>query len=463
MYSTIKFDPDLIRRYDVVGPRYTSYPTAVQFNEGFQAPDLRAAVVRSNQEPMPSPLSVYVHVPFCSKLCFFCACNKVVTKRHERAEAYLPRLHRDIALHSALYDRDREVQQIHFGGGTPTFLHDSELAGILDVLSRHFKLAEFTNREQSIEVDPRTITRDRLQALRSMGFNRLSLGVQDFNPVVQKAVNRVHGEETVFELVSEARARGFASVNVDMIYGLPWQTAASFGETLATLVRLRPDRIALYNYAHLPHRFAPQRRIISTSLPSPAEKLQCLGDAIQRLTGAGYDYIGMDHFALPGDDLVQARRDNTLHRNFQGYSTHGDCDMVAVGLSAISDVGDAYSQNHKDINDYYAALDEAQLPILAGLTLSENDLCRRWVIQEIMCRDQVSFAHFERLFEHDFTRYFAHELAATRPMVEDGLIEVNECSLRILPMGRFMLRNIAMLFDEYMSAAIGRPRFSRAL
>jgi len=371
-------DEQLLRRFDVPGPRYTSYPTADRFVEAFSAEDYVQALDQRRAGSMALPLSLYVHIPFCESLCYYCACNKVITKHHSKSAEYLRYLSRELELQVEHFGRGHSVSQMHLGGGSPTFLSDAELEDLMDMVRRHFNLAP--GGEFSIEVDPRTVTPTRLQHLWRLGFNRLSFGVQDFDPTVQKAVHRIQPAQQVFELVQAAREIGFESVNVDLIYGLPLQTPESFRHTLEQVRALRPDRIALYAYAHLPARFKPQRRILSAELPSAAEKLAMLSNSLDLLSDAGYDYVGMDHFALPTDALAVAKRQGRLHRNFQGYSTQPDCDLIALGVSAIGRIGATYSQNAKTLEEYYDALDQGRLPIVRGLALSRDDILRRSVI-----------------------------------------------------------------------------------
>ena len=390
--SSINFDPDLIRRYDKAGPRYTSYPTAVQFHTGFGEAQYRVWAQQTNEEPIPRPLSLYFHIPFCDTVCFYCACNKVVTKNRSKALPYLDHLYRELALQGALFDRDRHVDQLHWGGGTPTFLSHAQMEELMAETRRHFKLRDNDEGEYSIEIDPREADRETVAVLRRLGFNRMSLGVQDFDPRVQKAVNRHQSYEETMAVMGAARDEGFKSVSVDLIYGLPFQSVGSFARTLDTVIEASPDRISVFNYAHLPELFMPQRRINADELPSPAEKLDILAMAIERLTGAGYVFIGMDHFAKPDDELAVAQRSRTLYRNFQGYSTHADCDLVAMGITAISMVGDTYSQNVKTLDEYYAALDAGRLPILRGVELTPDDRLRRRVITELICHYRLDYA-----------------------------------------------------------------------
>ena len=454
-------DEQLLRRFDVPGPRYTSYPTADRFVEAFSAEDYIQALEQRRAGSMALPLSLYVHIPFCESLCYYCACNKVITKHHSKSAEYLRYLSRELELQVEHFGRGHSVSQMHLGGGSPTFLSDSELEDLLDMIKRHFNLAP--GGEFSIEVDPRTVTPERLQHLWRLGFNRLSFGVQDFDPTVQKAVHRVQPAQQVFDLVRAAREIGFESINVDLIYGLPLQTPESFRHTLEQVRALRPDRIALYAYAHLPARFKPQRRILSAELPSAAEKLAMLSNSLDLLSDAGYDYVGMDHFALPTDALAIAKRQGRLHRNFQGYSTQPDCDLIALGVSAIGRVGATYSQNAKTLDEYYDALDQGRLPIVRGLALSRDDILRRSVIMAIMCQGEVEFESVESGHLIDFKAYFGRELERLKEMEALGLLSITPGSLEITATGWYLVRAIAMVFDKYLQSDQDRARFSRII
>jgi oxygen-independent coproporphyrinogen-3 oxidase len=455
--------PELLRRFDVPGPRYTSYPTADRFVEAFTCEDYGRALQQRNQgaAALSLPLSLYVHIPFCESLCYYCACNKIITKRHERGASYLRYLERETALHTAQLGERRNVSQLHLGGGSPTFLSDDELAQLMAMLRRHFVLTP--GGEYSIEVDPRTVDAKRLQALATLGFNRLSFGVQDFDADVQKAVHRVQPAQQVFELVEVARTLGFESINVDLIYGLPRQTPASFARTLEQVVELRPDRIALYAYAHLPERFKPQRRILGAELPAAADKLSMLSQAFDAFLEAGYVYIGMDHFALPNDALAIAQRQGRLHRNFQGYSTQPDCDLVGLGVSAIGRIGATYSQNAKTLEEYCDRIDQGQLPVVRGLALNRDDLVRRAIIMGLMCQGEVQFESIELAFLVDFKQTFPAELEALQPLVEAGLVQLDASGIRVTATGWFLVRAVAMVFDRYLQADRNRARFSRII
>ncbi len=451
--------PDLLRRFDVSGPRYTSYPTADRFVEAFTAADYGQALAQ--RQPGLSALSLYVHIPFCESLCYYCACNKIITKHHDRAASYLRYLSREVDLHTAQLGLSRTVTQLHLGGGTPTFLSDEELRELMAMLRRSFALAP--GGEYSIEIDPRTVDGARLAVLAELGFTRLSFGVQDFDPEVQKAVHRIQPAEQVFALMEQARAIGFDSINVDLIYGLPRQTPESFARTLAQVQQLRPDRIALYAYAHLPERFKPQRRIVPTELPGAAAKVAMLSQSLSAFLSGGYVYVGMDHFALPNDALAVAKRQGRLHRNFQGYSTQPDCDLIGLGVSAIGRVGATYSQNAKTMAEYCDHLDQGRLPVVRGLALSRDDLARRAVIMALMCQGQVLFESIELAWLLDFRSYFAAELEQLRELADQGLVVLDETGIQVSASGWFFVRAVAMVFDRYLQADRNRAKFSRII
>ncbi|MCE8035060.1 MAG: oxygen-independent coproporphyrinogen III oxidase [Halomonas sp.] len=455
------FNRPLVEKYDRPGPRYTSYPTAPQFHAAFAEDDYRAAAERSNRVASPKPLSVYVHIPFCKSLCYYCACNKIITHNTERAAEYLDWLKHEIRVQGALFDENRRMTQLHLGGGTPTYLSNAQLGELMAALDEAFHFAEPAAREFSLEVDPRTVTPSQIHELHDLGFNRLSFGVQDFDPDVQKAVNRVQSEEQVIELVAAAREAGFQSVSVDLIYGLPLQTVASFDATLAKIIALRPDRIAAYSYAHLPELFKAQRLIRPEDMPPPERKLELLELTIRRLTAAGYVYIGMDHFALPDDELTLAKENGTLQRNFQGYSTHADCDMIGLGITSIGKVGDSYSQNVKETAQYQARLEAGRLPVMRGYRLNDDDRLRRDVINALMCHGRIDFADIEVRHDIVFRDYFADALGQLEEMQADGLLSIDAAAIEVLPAGRLMMRNMAMAFDAYLTPNEGR--FSRTV
>ncbi|MEQ6341775.1 MAG: oxygen-independent coproporphyrinogen III oxidase [Gammaproteobacteria bacterium] len=460
MDQSLVFDPVLIRRYDTSGPRYTSYPTAVQFHEGFTDADYRAAALATNSAA--SPLSLYFHIPFCDTVCFYCGCNKVVTKDRSRAAPYLARLFKEIELQGALFDRSRTVDQLHWGGGTPTFISHDEMRELMRVTGEYFTLRTDDSGEYSIEIDPREVGAETIALLREIGFNRMSMGVQDFDPQVQKAVNRIQSEEVTLAVLAEARRCGFKSVSIDLIYGLPFQSVASFARTLDKVIAVNPDRLSVFNYAHLPELFKPQRRINEADLPSPAEKLDILSMTIERLAQAGYVYIGMDHFAKPDDELAIAQRSRTLYRNFQGYSTHADCDLIAMGTTAIGKVGNTYSQNVRGIDDYYQRLDAGQLPVFRGIELSHDDLLRREIITQLICHFELDIPAIERQFGINYHAYFNREQKDLLSMQNDGLLQINELNVHVLPAGRLLIRNICMVFDAYLREKAGQ-RYSKVI
>ena len=444
------FPTELISKYGFAGPRYTSYPTALQFHEGFDAEAYRRHVQNSNDDLIPRPLSLYVHLPFCKQLCYYCACNKKVTQSVKRANDYLQYLEQEIKLQGELFDPDRKVIQLHFGGGTPTYHSNDQLRAVVGQLSENFLLSQAESREFSIEIDPRTVDGDRIAFLADIGFNRVSMGVQDFDPAVQKAVNREQDRDETLALIDAARENGFNSVSVDLIYGLPLQTARSFEQTIDEILTARPNRLSVYNYAHLPHLFSAQRMIKSEDVPSPEVRLQLMATTINKLVDAGYVYIGMDHFALPDDELSVAMKDGTLQRNFQGYSTCRETDLVGIGVSSISKVGNSFAQNRKDIRDWQATLEDGRLPIWRGLSLSSEDRIRRAVIAAIMCQGKIRFGQIEKRFHIDFSNHFAPELELLKPLQEDGLVKLKDRGLEVTPTGHLLLRAVAMQFDEYL-------------
>jgi len=459
--NEILFDAELISRYDGRGPRYTSYPTAVQFTERFNADAYRSNARASNVSQRP--LSLYIHIPFCHTLCYYCACNKIVTRNQDRVSHYLENLYREIDMQSAFFAPLRQVEQLHFGGGTPTYLAEQQMSQLLQKLGQAFNFAGEQDREFSIEVDPRTVDDAYLRHLAALGFNRLSLGIQDFDPEVQQAVNRVQSAAQVGALLDTARIAGFKSVSFDLIYGLPLQSVASFARTLHSVIAMQPDRLAVYNYAHLPARFKGQRMIPAQQIPEPQTKLAILQHTIETLIDAGYHYIGMDHFALPADDLLQAQRKGTLQRNFQGYSTHKLCDLVGLGVSSISHIGNCFSQNAVTTMAYEAQLQNTQLPVHKGLEMDSDDLVRADIIQALMCYGTLEFAAIEARHGIEFSSYFATELARLAPLAQDGLLELSQQRIAVMPRGRLLLRNIAMCFDRYIADAGNNERYSRAI
>jgi oxygen-independent coproporphyrinogen-3 oxidase len=458
MQQTTLFDIELIRRYDKAGPRYTSYPTAVQFHSGFDEAAYREYALNSNT----APLSLYVHIPFCDTVCFYCACNKIATKNRSLAAPYLAHLHQEIAMQAALFNRERPVTQLHWGGGTPTFLSHAEMRDLMGGIKNNFQLFEDDSGEYSIEIDPRETESDTVALLRELGFNRMSLGVQDFDPQVQKAVNRIQSEEQTFAVLEAARSEGFKSISIDLIYGLPHQSADSFSKTLDKILAVKPERLSVFNYAHLPSLFKPQRRIEAADLPSPSEKLVILQNTINQLTDAGYIYIGMDHFALPDDELAIAQREGTLYRNFQGYSTHADCDLIGLGITSVGKVGDSYSQNLKTLDEYYAQIDAGHLPVFRGIALNADDKLRRAVITQLICHFTLDIPAIAQEYNIDFKKYFSEEWADLERMQEDGLLVCGDQRIDILPAGRLLVRNICMTFDAYLRQN-KEQRFSKVI
>jgi len=459
MDQTLVFDPELIHRYDRSGPRYTSYPTAVQFHEDFGGERYREVARATNETGRP--LSLYFHLPFCDTVCFYCACNKVVTKDRRRSAPYLERLHREIALQGELFDRTRIVEQLHWGGGTPTFLSHDEMRALMAQTRRYFTLHDNAG-EYSVEIDPREVRVDTISLLRELGFNRMSLGVQDFDLRVQRAVNRIQTEKETATVLEVARTEGFNSISVDLIYGLPFQSVESFGNTLEKVLELNPDRLSVFNYAHLPELFMPQRRINASDLPSPAEKLAILHFTIERLTTAGYVYIGMDHFAMPEDELACAQREGTLYRNFQGYSTHANADLVGLGSTSIGKVGATYSQNVRDAERYYERLDSGDLAIFRGVELNADDLVRRDAITDLICHFQLDYAKITKTHGIHCTDYFSQEISELAEMEADGLLSLSSSGIRVHPRGKLLIRNICMVFDRYLRNQTQR-RFSKVI
>jgi len=458
------FDAELLRRYDRPGPRYTSYPTAPQFSGDFGEAEFREMAKLSNGDPIPRRLSLYAHIPFCFSPCFYCGCNRVITRDHSRADAYLARLVREIALVAPLFDRDRDVVQLHLGGGTPNFLSANQLGELMDSLSQHFHFSSAGNRDFSIELDPRCVDANDIEALAFMGFNRASLGVQDFDPAVQQAVNRIQSVEETLAVIDACRRHDFRSVNVDLIYGLPGQNRPGFGRTLDTVLQARPDRLAIYSYAHLPQLFRAQRQIEDALLPSPEDKLGLLQLAIEKLTEAGYRYIGMDHFALPGDELSLAQENGSLQRNFMGYTTHAATDLIGLGVSAISHIGDSYSQNPRDLPSWEAAIDAGRLPVWRGLQLDADDVLRADLIQQLMCQGEIDIAALEERHGIHFDVYFEADLERLRALAGDGLVEIGPGRIRATSRGRLLLRIIAACFDRYLHQPAAEPvRFSRVI
>ena len=459
MLKAVEFDVDLIRRYAGSGPRYTSYPTAMEFSPSVTRQDHIQWVRQSNTSRRP--LSLYVHIPFCAHVCFYCACNKVITANRGRAQPYLESLYREVRLQAELVDPDRRVEQLHWGGGTPTFLSEQQICELMGVLRDNFSLMDDDSGEYSIEIDPREVRGETLSILRDLGFNRVSLGVQDFNPRVQEAVHRLQSAEQTLGAMRESRELGFRSINIDMMYGLPLQTERSFADTLDAVIDARPDRLSVFNYAHLPQRFKPQRQIDPDQLPSADEKLAILSLTIDKLTDAGYLYVGMDHFALEDDELVKAQRNGTLHRNFQGYSTHADSDLIGMGVSAISSMPGGYSQNYTALEDYYRELEEPRLPIARGVAINDDDRLRGEVIQQLICNNTLDTAAIGSQFGIEFDSYFADELDQLKGMRQDGLVQLDGQRVDVTEKGRLLIRNICKVFDYYRVGA--EEKFSKMI
>jgi len=454
-------DLELIRRLDKNGPRYTSYPTADRFVEAFNAESYAQWVAKREIGGIARPLSLYIHIPFCNTLCFYCACNKVITKDKSKAAEYVRYLIKETAMQAKLLGPNQVVEQLHFGGGTPTFLSDDEIRELMAAIGQHFKLIK--DGEYSIEIDPRKVSNETIVLLGEVGFNRISIGVQDFDDEVQRAVNRIQSEEETLRVIDAARANGFKSVSIDLIYGLPKQTLDGFGVTLDRVISANPDRMSIYNYAHMPTMFKPQRRIQEDDLPAAQVKLDILSMAVDKLTNAGYVYIGMDHFAKPEDELAVAQRQGRLHRNFQGYSTHSDCDLVALGLSSIGKIGPTYSQNYRDLGEYYDALDRDVLPIMRGMELNSDDLVRRAIIQSLMCHFELSKESFNIAYLIEFDSYFATEMEELREYEREGLLEMTPQTISVTPKGRMLIRNICMVFDKYLRTRQEHATYSKVI
>lgn len=459
MSDTLQFDVDLIQRYDNAGPRYTSYPTAVEFHEGFNAASYQKHIDLSNRRG--GPLSLYYHLPFCDTVCFYCACNKVITKNRAHAEPYLQNLYREMAMQAELFDNSRIVEQLHWGGGTPTFISHQQMQELMRVTRQLFTLADDDSGEFSIEVDPREADAETIALLRELGFNRLSLGLQDFNPQVQKAVNRIQTEAETFGVLEAARREGFRSISLDLIYGLPHQTVNSFNETLDKVIAASPDRLSVFNYAHMPERFKTQRQIRNDDLPLAGDKLDILQSTIEKLTDAGYVYIGMDHFAKPDDELTLAQQKKQLYRNFQGYSTHAECDLIGFGVTSISMIGDSYSQNVRTLLEYDSAIKAADLAIFRGVELDQDDKLRRDIISQLICHFSLDIADIERRYPIDFAEYFHTVFPQLEQFARDGLLQYNGEHIAVLPAGRLLIRHICMAFDKY--SQVTQQRFSKVI
>ena len=463
MINSATIDKNLIQQYQQCGPRYTSYPAAVHFHDGFNHRHYNDIARHTNEDLIPSSLSLYLHIPFCRHVCFYCACNRIITNNSKKAASYLENLRAEIRMQGKLFDRDRVVEQLHWGGGTPTFLDHDQIRKLMDTIRNNFSLREDDKGDYSIELDPRELQGDTIHILRETGFNRISIGVQDFDPLVQKSINRVQTVEETQNVILAARHENFHSVNVDLIYGLPGQTVKSFVETLETVVALNPDRIAVYNYAHLPHLFKSQCQIDENLLPTAETRIEILQEFVKFLTAEGYLYIGMDHFARPNDDLVQAQLRGTLHRNFQGYSTRAGCDLVGMGVSAISSIGSSYAQNTRSLQEYNDCIKNGKIPVMRGIKLDYDDLLRRDVINKLICNFRINYSDIEELHCIDFEDYFYDELISLEKMQDRGLLAMDSDSIVITPKGRYLVRNICMVFDKYMTSSRFTGNFSRVI
>ncbi|GGI81079.1 coproporphyrinogen-III oxidase [Shewanella gelidii] len=454
--TQISWDQSMIEKYNYSGPRYTSYPTALEFDDSFTEDRLLQAIQTSKSDK----LSLYIHIPFCAKLCYYCGCNKVITRHQHKADQYIEYLTSEIVKRAPLF-KNYQVTQMHWGGGTPTFLSPEQILTLSALIKEHFNFAE--EGEYSIEVDPREIELTMLDTLKEAGFNRVSIGVQDFNKEVQVAVNREQDEQFIFDLMARAKALGFVSTNIDLIYGLPHQTPETFATTMQRVLDLDPDRLSVFNYAHLPARFAAQRKIKDEHLPSPKQKLDMLHQTIETLTGAGYQYIGMDHFAKPDDELSRLQNEGKLHRNFQGYTTQEECDLLGLGVSSISQIGDCYAQNQKDIRPYYEAIDAQGHALWKGCGLNRDDEIRRVVIKQIICHFELDMADIESKLGINFEEYFAEDLKLLQTFVDDGLVDITDRKMTISTTGRLLIRNICICFDVYYREKARQQQFSRVI
>ena len=457
----LEIDINLIKKYDKPGPRYTSYPTAPHFHESFTPDNFRDETIRTNQGENLPALSLYFHLPFCDTLCYFCACNMIVTHNRDRIGRYIGYLKKEIALITSFISPDRETVQLHWGGGTPTHLNPYEITDLAAYIQNRFDCKNVI--EAGCEIDPRELTKNHLEALRGGGFNRISMGVQDFNEKVQKSVNRIQPEDMTRQVVEWVRDLGFQSINLDLIYGLPLQTIGSFEETIDTIIDISPDRIALFNFAHVPWMKTHQKLIQLEDLPVAEEKLYILKMATEKLTEAGYVFIGMDHFSKPGDELAVALKEKKLYRNFQGYSTHAGTDLYAMGITSISQFGRIYAQNVKKEKEYFDMLGKGILPTAKGCHLTDDDILRRFVITKLMCDFELQFGLVEKKFGIDFKTYFAWGLMNLKEMIGDELISVENDVMKVTKIGRFLIRNIAMNFDGYIERKEDHARYSRTV
>ncbi|NKB37685.1 MAG: oxygen-independent coproporphyrinogen III oxidase [Gammaproteobacteria bacterium] len=457
------FEPDLIARYDRAGPRYTSYPTAVQFHEQFDTESYIENAHLTNENLVPSPLSLYFHLPFCSTVCYYCACNKIITGNRRHAANYLDFLHHEIKLQAKLFDRDRVVEQLHWGGGTPTFFDSSQMQALMRLTRSEFNLRNDDKGEYSIELDPRECDSDTIENLRLLGFNRISLGVQDFDIAVQKAVNRIQSEEQTYAVIEAARRAQFKSISIDLIYGLPLQNTASFAETLKKVIAMQPNRLSIFNYAHMPDRFKVQKQIKTEDLPDASTKLEIMKNNIQILSDAGYIYIGMDHFAKADDELSLAQNNKAMTRNFQGYTTHAECDVIGLGISAITRIGDCYAQNLHDLEAHQSAVNSNTLPVFRGFKLDNDDLLRQYVINQIICYFELDYQDVQERYLIDFQNYFYNELQILKLMQDDGLLALTDAGIAITPAGRLLVRNVCMIFDKYLKDSARQGIFSKSI
>jgi len=457
----VSWNSELIKRHDIAGPRYTSYPTALQFDNTIGANSFLNKAKSSLD--VSQPLSLYFHIPFCAHVCYYCACNKVITAQRERSEPYLQTLYREMQTMADHYSQDRQVNQLHWGGGTPTFLSDVQIAQLMQKTRQLFNLKDDDSGDYSIEIDPRECSEQTLKVLREAGFNRISIGVQDVQHKVQKAVNRIQSTQQCAQLIKQARELGFKSINIDLIYGLPHQSVQSFGDTLTQVIAMSPDRLSVFNYAHMPDRFRPQRHINNSDLPSPVEKLNIQQQSIIQLNAAGYQYIGMDHFAKPDDELAKAQRNGQLHRNFQGYTTHSDCDLIAMGVSSISQIGDTYYQNSHDLAQYTTLIETDQTAIVRGVSLSTDDKIRRDLITQLICHFSLDIKAFSQKHNIDFYQYFATEREQLMLLATDKLLSFDEEELTISAAGRILVRRVCMVFDAYRVLQNQQQKFSRII
>ena len=463
MANQVYFDKEVIAKYSLTGPRYTSYPTVLHFHDWFTGNIYQEQAALSNEDLIPSSLSLYFHLPFCRKVCFYCACNKIITNNPAHSVKYLDHLHKEIKMQGQLFDRDRMVTQLHWGGGTPSYLTNQQMQALMVETRNNFTLLDNDAGDYSVEIDPRVTDTETVSVLRDIGFNRISIGVQDFDMKVQKSVNRIQPFELTAGVIEQSRSEGFKSVNIDLIYGLPKQTVASFRQTLEQLSELNPDRIAVYNYAHLPHMFKTQRQINEKDLPTADEKLAILQYVIDYLQAQGYLYIGMDHFAKPSDELAIAQQRGTLYRNFQGYSTHKDCDLVGMGITAISRIGNCYAQNVHGLDEYYDCVAQNRIPVSRGLCLDDDDRIRRDVISRLICNFYLDFEEINELHSVDFREYFRNELLMLNDMSDDELCFIDETGIKVLPRGRILIRNICMVFDKYLRNGTNRKSYSKVI